>query len=310
MDESYEALKAGMKELAVLQDRLFRESDLRGTRHVLPLAGRELAVVFYPGAPEDPALFCCYGGGFIMGSAANDDLCWAELQKTLGVNLFSVNYRKAPEHPFPEPLDDVYDSIAYLEGHLADFGVRSADFSVFGFSAGGNLAAAVCLLDAKRGGQLKLRRQLLCYPYLDLATSPKAKGHAQGERMIYTLFPAWYCADHDPREALISPVYAQEESLRRLPPAIVCLAEDDPLHAEGARYVSKLLAAGTEVACTVAADMPHGYLETAFQQPGPYLSPKATEQLLDGRIERAKNESFAFLKEQFLTRKGEAPCLK
>ena len=299
MNESCQELKAGMKELAVLQNRLFWESELHGTRHVLPLAGREIAVVFYPGAPTDPVLFCCYGGGFIMGSAANDDACWAQLSERLGVNLFSINYRKAPEHPFPEPLYDVYDSIEYLEVHLEDFGVSSYDYSVFGFSAGGNLAAAVCLLDAQRGGALKLKRQILCYPYLDLASSPKSKGHPESERMIYTLFPEWYCADHDPREALISPVYAVEKCLRDLPRAIVCLGGSDPLHAEGARYVSRLTAAGTEVACHVAADMPHGYIETAFQQPGPYLSEKATAQLLDGSIEKAKDESIAFMKEQF-----------
>lgn len=299
MNESYEELKQGMRELAVLQKRLFWESELKGRRVVLPLAGRELAAVFYPGAPDEPLLFCCYGGGFIMGSAANDDTCWAELRERLGVNLFSLNYRKAPEHPFPEPLEDVYDAIAYLEEHRADFGIEAEDTSVFGFSAGGNLAAAVCLLDAQRGGRLKLRRQILCYPYLDLATSPKAKGHPAGERMIYTLFPESYCGSRNPAEALLSPVYAPEESLRKLPRAIVCLGESDPLHAEGARYVAKLRSAGVEVACLVAPDMPHGYLETAFQQPGPYLSPKATAQLLDGSMEQAKNESFAFIREHF-----------
>ena len=299
MNESYEELKAGMRELAVLQNRLFWESDLQGERHVLPLEGREIAVVFYPGQPEDPLLFCCYGGGFIMGSAANDDSCWAEVRETLGVNLFSINYHKAPEHPFPAPLYDVYDSIAYLEEHRGDFGVKSEDYSVFGFSAGGNLAAAVCLLDRQRGGLLKLRRQILNYPYLDLATSPKVKGHPEGERMIYTLFPEYYCGARNPADSLISPVYAVEKSLEKLPRAIVCLAESDPLHAEGARYVSKLRAAGVEVACMVAEDMPHGYTETAFQQPGPYLSPKATRQLLDGSIGKAKDASLAFIKEHF-----------
>ena len=299
MEESYNELKAGIKKLAVLQNRLFWETELHGTRHVLPLEGRDIAAVFYPGEPEDPVLFCCYGGGFIMGSAANDDACWAEVRRKLGVNLFSLNYRKAPEHPFPEPLYDVYDSIAFLEAHLADYGIRSQDFSVFGFSAGGNLAATVCLLDAQRGGKLKLRRQILNYPYLDLVTSPKAKGHPESERMIYTLFPEYYCAQHDPAESLISPVYASEEQLGRLPRAIVCLGERDPLHAEGARYVAKLRAAGTEVACIVAADMPHGYTEVAFQEPGPYLSARDIEQLRDGSIGRAKDESLAFIKAHF-----------
>ena len=299
MDENYYELKNGMKELGVLQDRLFWESELHGARHMLPLEDREIAVVFYPGESADPVVFGCYGGGFIMGSAANDDACWTELRQTLGVNLFSINYRKAPEHPFPEPLFDVYDSIAYLEEHQDLFGIRSNDFSVLGFSAGANLAAAVCLLDGQRGGKLKLRRQILNYPYLDLATSPKAKGHAAGERMLYTLFPEYYCASHDPSESLISPVYETEKNLQGLPRTIMCLGERDPLHAEGARYAAKLRAAGTEVACLVETDMPHGYLEVAFQQPGPYLAPRDTEQLLDGTIGRAKNLSFAFIKDHF-----------
>ncbi|MCR5136129.1 MAG: alpha/beta hydrolase [Oscillospiraceae bacterium] len=288
MDKRYNELKAGMKELAVLQNRLFWEVDLHGTRHVLPLEGRDLAVVFYPGKPEDPVVFGCYGGGFIMGSAANDDACWAELRETLGVNLFSINYRKAPEHPFPEPLYDVYDSIAFLEAHLGDFEIRSLDYSVLGFSAGGNLAAAVCLLDAKRGGKLDIRRQILNYPYLDLVTSPKAKGHPESERMIYTLFPEYYCASQNPADSLISPVYAVEEILKKLPRAIVCLGERDPLHAEGARYVAKLRAAGIEVACMVTEDMPHGYLEVAFQQPAPISHRRTPHSCWMGASERLK----------------------
>lgn len=299
MEYTFEGLKQGMRELAALQNRLFWDAPLKGERHVLPLEGRDIAVVFYQGQPTDPVLFCCYGGGFIMGSAANDDSCWAQLRDKLSVNLFSINYRKAPEHPFPEPLYDVYDSITYLETHLSDFGIQSQDFSVFGFSAGGNLAAAVCLLDAKRGAHLNLKRQILCYPYLDLVTSPRSKGHAESERMIYSLFPEWYCADHDPQEALISPVYAVEESLRQLPRVLMCIAESDPLHAEDARYAAKLRAAGVEVACQIAMDMPHGYIETAFQEPGPYLSEKATAQLLSGIIGREKDRSFDFIKKNF-----------
>jgi len=299
MEFTYEGLKQGMKELAVLQNRQFLESELLGQRHFLPLEGREIGVIFYPGKPADPVLFTCYGGGFIMGSAANDDACWAEVREKLSVNLFSINYRKAPDHPFPEPLYDVYDSIEYLENHLTDYGIGSDDFSVFGFSAGGNLAASVCLLDQKRGGKLHLKRQILNYPYLDLSTSPKSKGHPEKERMIYTLFPEYYCADHDPCDPLLSPMYTPEEMLRGLPKAIVCLAEADALHAEGARYVCKLRAAGVETLCTTAEDMPHGYIEVAFQEPGPYLKPKDVQQLLDGTIGHQKDLSLAFIRQHF-----------
>lgn len=299
MGSAYEELKAGMRELAVIQERQFWEDTIHGTRHILPLEGREIPVVIYGQEPDAPVLFCCYGGGFIMGSAVNDDACWDEVQRKLGVTLVSIAYRKAPEHPFPYALYDVYDSIAYMESHLAEFGIHSQDWSVYGFSAGGNLAAAVCLLDAQRGGRLGLKRQILNYPYLDLATSPKAKGHPEDERLIYTLFPEYYCGGQDPCNPLISPVYAEEGMLKNLPRAIVSLGESDPLHAEGARYICKLRAAGIQVDCITAADMPHGYVEIAFQQPGPYLAPKATEQLLNGQIEIEKNKTIDFVKEHF-----------
>lgn len=297
MDPAYEELKAGMRELAVIQERQFWEQPIHGVRHVLPLEGREIPTVVYAGGPKAPVLFCCYGGGFIMGHAVNDDACWTELRERLGVTLISVAYRKAPEHPFPCALYDVYDSIAYVQAHAAAFGIEGDDWSVYGFSAGGNLAASVCLLDAQRGNRLRLRRQILNYPYIDLATSPKEKGHPESERMIYSLFPEYYCGERDPRDPLISPVYAGEELLAKTPRAIVSLGESDPLHAEGARYVCKLRAAGVHVDCITAADMPHGYVEVAYQQPGPYLAPRATEQLLSGEIEKEKNRTFDFIRE-------------
>lgn len=299
MDFGYQQLKDGMKELAVLQNSQFLNASLLGKRSFLPLKDREIGVVFYPGAPEDPVLFCCYGGGFIMGSAANDDACWADVQKKLSVNLFSINYRKAPDHPFPQPLEDVYDSIEYLEAHLDDYGVTSRDFSVFGFSAGGNLAASVCLLDQQRGGRLNIRRQILNYPYLDLATSPKVKGHVESERMIYTLFPEYYCQDHDPAERMISPVYSTEEDLKGLPRAIILMADRDPLHGEDARYACKLRAAGVQVDSFVAPLMGHGYFETAYQQPGPYMSPETEALLKDGTIRRETDRTIEFIKAHF-----------
>lgn len=296
---AYEELKKGMAELAIIQDALLHEQPVHGVRHILPLEGREIMVIHYAGKPTDPALFCCYGGGFIMGSAVGDDACWTELRDTLGVNLFSIAYRKAPEHPFPCALYDVYDSIAYIQQHQAQFGIETEDLSVYGFSAGGNLAAAVCLLDAQRGNQLHIRCQVLNYPYLDLATSPEEKGHPEMDRLIYHLFPEYYCGLKDPKEPLISPMYTSVESLQGLPRAIVIMGEADPLHAEDARYVCKLRTAGVDVRTWIGMDMPHGYIETAYQQPGPYLAPKATRQLLSGILEREKNKAFAFLKENF-----------
>ena len=296
MTSAYEELKAGMRELAQIQERQLREKPVHGTRYVLPLEGRQLTAVFYPGAPDSPVLVCCYGGGFIMGSAVEDDDCWTELQQKLEVTLISLTYRKAPDHPFPHAVYDVYDSIEYIRSHSNEFGITSDDWSVCGFSADANLAATVCILDAQRGGKLKLRRQILNYPYLDLAVTPKDKGHPEIERLIYNLFAEYYCGEQDPYDPLISPVYAPEEALAGLPEAIVLLAEEDVLLAEGVRYACKLRAAGVPVKSRIAKEMPHGYMEIAFQEPGPYLNPRATEQLLTGEIEKEKNLTIDYIK--------------
>lgn len=299
MEVTYEELREGMKERAVVIDRESWKLPIHGVKHILPLEGREIPVVIYSGKPNGPVLFCCFGGGFITGNSVRDDALWNELGEKLGATMVSIEYRKSPEYQFPCALWDVYDSIAYVEAHHAELGIDSEDWSVFGCCAGANLATAVCMLDIRRGNKLGIRRQILNYPYLDLATKPAMKGHPEVESMVYRLFSESYCGNWDAFDPLVSPVYAGAELLAKLPRTIITLAESDPLHAEGARYASRLRAAGVQVDCTTAADMPHGYMEGAYQEPGPYLGPKATEQRLNGSFEREKNKAFEFIKEHF-----------
>ncbi|MBQ9005030.1 MAG: alpha/beta hydrolase [Atopobiaceae bacterium] len=295
MDAAYEKMKNNLKALAEQQERAAAESPDTDEIVGLPLSGRSVSVALYRADPQAPVVFACYGGGFVMGTYVLDAPLWREMGRRMGVTVVSIAYRLAPEHPFPSALHDVYDVIAYAGEHADELGICMNDVSVCGNSAGGNLAAAVCLFDAQRGGKLGIRRQFLNYPFLDLVTSPASKGHAISERAVYEVFRGEYCAASQAADPLVSPIYADEELLSLVPPAFIAVAERDPLMAEDSRYACRLRAAGVPVKFMMAFDMAHGYLEAAFQPETPYMDDTSREQLRDGTMRACALETIDFM---------------
>jgi len=118
------------------------------------------------GAAPGAAVLSLHGGGMIMGSVALYDGPVARYVSNSGVPMLSVDYRRAPEHPYPTPLEDCYAGLQWLGTHAAELGVDPARSAVMGDSAGGGLAAALALLARDRGGPA-LARQILIYPMLD-----------------------------------------------------------------------------------------------------------------------------------------------
>lgn len=295
MKQEYEGLKNGLLSLAKAQEQAAAESPDADEIVVLPLEGCSLNAALYRAYPGAPVVFAFHGGGFLIGSYVADAPLFREMSKRMGVTIVSVAYRKAPNYVFPTALHDCYDAMAYVIEHADELDICVNDVSVYGYSAGGNLAAAVCLLDAQRGNHLGIRRQYLSYPYLDLATSPADKGHVVSERPVYEIFRDLYRDVHDATDPLISPVYASEELLASVPPAIIALAERDPLMAEGARYACKLRAAGVSVKLMMAPDMAHGYSELAFQPETPYMNELSRSQLRDGSMRARCLETIDFM---------------
>lgn len=220
-----------------------------------------------------PGLVFFHGGGFVIGDLeTHDDLCRC-LANGSGCRVVSVDYRLAPECPFPAAVDDCYAATKFIAGHAADFGIRADQFAVGGDSAGGNLAAVVCQL-AKSGGP-KIGYQLLIYPVTQLGQPdmPSMKENAKGfflERESMAWFTRMYCPDatfHG--DARMSPLLAKD--LSGLPPAYVATAGFDPLRDEGKAYADKLDAAGVPVTYVNYPGMIHGF----FSLRG--LIPKARE---------------------------------
>ncbi len=219
-----------------------------------------------------PALVFFHGGGFVIGDLdTHDDLCRC-LANGSGCRVVSVDYRLAPEHPFPAAVEDCFAATKWVAEHAGELGI-SGPIAVGGDSAGGNLAAVVAQLAKTQGPAIAF--QLLIYPVTQLGgpEMPSMEENAKGyflERESMQWFTRMYCPDvsqqSDPR---MSPLRAKD--LAGLPPAYVATAGFDPLRDEGKAYADKLDAAGVSVTYVNYPGMIHGF----FSLRG--LIPKARE---------------------------------
>ena len=195
-----------------------------------------------------PALVFMHGGGFVLCDLdSHDDICRA-LANAGACVVVAVDYRRAPEHPYPTPLEDCYAVLEWVAASAGELGVDADRLGVFGDSAGGGLAAALALLARDRSGPT-LALQILVYPMLDTrCDTPSHTGTGEGY-FLKTEEVQWYwkryLGDADPTDPYVSPSHATD--LTRLPPALVVTAENDPLRDEGEAYGEALKAAGVDV---------------------------------------------------------------
>ncbi len=230
---------------------------------ILPGPGGDLPVRIYsPAAGADatlPGLVFFHGGGLVAGSIATHDSFARALCAAGGCRLVSVEYRLAPEHPYPQALEDAVYAIRYVADHAQRFGIDPARLGTCGESAGGTLVASACQFLAPAARDM-LALQLLICPILDYGgTSASRREFAKGflvdaETLAHDLrhcLPAGMDAT-DPR---ISPLRAQ--NLAGLPPTIVHTAEYDPLRDEGQAYYSRLEHSGGALSYTCHPGMIH-----------------------------------------------------
>jgi acetyl esterase len=217
--------------------------------------------VYRPVAGETlPALMYFHGGGWTIGDVDTHDVLCRQLAVGARCVVFSVDYRLAPEHPFPAAVDDCFAATRYVADNAAKLKIQG--IAVGGDSAGGNLAATVALLARDAGGPA-LAFQLLIYPATDQRlNTPSHERNGQGylltrDAMLYFRH-AYLPKENDWTDWRASPLLAK--SLANLPPALVITAGYDPLLDEGRAYADKLRAAGVQVAYREFADMVHGFI--------------------------------------------------
>ena len=198
--------------------------------------------------PADAAatILWIHGGGWVICDLDTHDAVCRLLAVSSGCRVVAVNYRRAPEHPFPAPLEDCWDALRAVAAEGPD-----APLIVAGDSAGGNMSAACALRARDRGGP-ELALQVLVCPVMDHdMTTPSYRERGSGPDLFITARDMewfWNCYIPDPAARSVpdaSPLRA--ESLANLPPAIVITAEYDPLRDDGIAYAVRLQEAGVQV---------------------------------------------------------------
>ena len=224
-----------------------------------------------------PVLVYMHGGGFILGDLDSHDEVARVLAMKADCVTVAVDYRLAPENPFPAAPEDCFAALRWTAEHAADFGGDPERIAVCGDSAGGNLAAVMTLRARDEGGP-KICGQVLIYPLTDAVDAEEFQPSQDGKLYFFkakdgAFFNRLYFGDQDEarRHPHASPTFAQE--VAGLPPALVLTAEYDPLCRQGETYAARLKAAGVEVAHTRYGGAIHGFITMPL--------PMATEALAE-----------------------------
>jgi acetyl esterase len=234
---------------------------------VLEQAGERVPVRIYRSAHQpagSPVVVYFHGGGWTLGALDHSD--WLSSQVCLGVGavVVSVDYRLAPLHRFPTAVQDSLAAVTWVAEHAGELDADGGRIAVMGDSAGGNLAAVVSQVLRDRGAPA-IAHQALLYPATDLRTPEHFDTAAPARTdwpilssaIMVTFRDQYLGPDGDADSPMASPILA--EDLTGLPPALIQVAEYDPLRDDGIRYARALQHAGNQVRLTEYVGMPHGY---------------------------------------------------
>ena len=210
-----------------------------------------------------------HGGGYVIGNLDTHDNMCREICRGAPAVVVSVDYRLAPEHPFPAGVEDAVAAARWAVSHAAELG-GSATVAVAGDSAGGNFAAVVS--QQLRDAGIALAAQFLIYPAVDHvgAVYPSATQNAKGY-FLEAETMAWFYGHYagrqvNPLDPRLAPL--QAPSLAHLPPALIVSAEFDPLRDQGAAYAEALRAAGGQAELIPGPGMIHGFFDMGRWSPG------------------------------------------
>ena len=221
-------------------------------------------------AAAAPCVLYFHGGGFMKGDLdSSDTVAWG-LAAEIGAVVVSVDYRLAPEHPYPAAFDDCYAVLADVAANAATYGVDASRVAVCGDSAGGNLAAAVTLAARDRRGP-RIAGQMLIYPCLtDVAEDGSYRVHAVTPGLTtdsMRTYWDWYLAGNGAPSSDSYAVPLKASDLSGLPPSGVHVAEIDPLYDDGRLYAERLKAAGVPTEYRCAKGMIHGFMRARLLGP-------------------------------------------
>lgn len=212
-----------------------------------------------------PAIVFFHGGGWTVGSLDTHDIVCRSLSNAAQAAVLSVDYRLAPEHPFPAAVEDAVAATSWVADNAARLAIDPTKIAVAGDSAGGNLAAVVALAlrDAKDRSNPPLAMQVLIYPAVDQRMNTPsiarlAEGYGLTRRGIEWFRAQYLPSAGDYSDWRASPLLAADHA--RLPPAYIITAGFDPLHDEGEAYAERLRSSGVAVTYECFEGMIHGFI--------------------------------------------------
>ncbi|MBQ1499159.1 MAG: alpha/beta hydrolase [Sphingomonas sp.] len=260
-------------------------AEIAGVRDLaIPAPHGDIPARLYTPVEGDPPLVLFFhGGGWAICDLDTHDNQCRRLCADAGAAVLSIDYRLAPEHPFPAPLDDCVGATRWAARNPALLGADAGRLVLAGDSAGGNIAAAAALALRDSGGPA-VCAQLLVYPALAHPSQPSgsydtfAEGFGLSRRSMAYFWRLYLGEDGVEPPALAAPLRA--EDLTRLPPALIVTAEYDVLRDEGERYAERLREAGVETRTMRIESVNHGFLaleamlpaaDAAFREIGTWL---------------------------------------
>lgn len=246
------------------------KSAARVENRIVPASRGDVPVRIYWPHGKGPfgVMVSFHGGGWVTGKLDSDEYKSHRLVNATGCAIVSVDYRMAPEHPYPVPLDDCYDVTCWVAANAASLGFDPARIAVGGSSAGGNLAAAVALRARDQKGPA-IKFQLLTYPVCDDDFNRPSYVDNAEKLLLSRQQMIWFWDQYVEKPLRSHPYVSpcKSTNLAGLPPALVLTAEFDPLRDEGEAYAAQLKAAGVAVECRRYDGMVHGFLSAAVQHP-------------------------------------------
>ena len=235
-------------------------------KRVVPVGGHSIRLLILRplirSAEKVPGVLWVHGGGYQSGSAKDIFVTRAlSLVVKYGAVLAAPDYRLSRRHPYPAALHDCYAALLYLKEHAEELGVRSDQIMVGGESAGGGMAAALCLLAHDRG-DVNIAFQMPLYPMLDDRDTPSSADNHAPNWNTKRNHKAWkrYLRDAYGTD-IVSPYAApaRRADLSGMPPCYTFVGDIEPFYYETVDYVRRLKEAGTEAFCDVYPDWFHAY---------------------------------------------------
>ncbi|CAG8202516.1 unnamed protein product [Penicillium olsonii] len=236
--------------------------------HLTSYDGQSIAIHRYHRIDQDttkpgPVILHIHGGGLIFGSPANFKKWQASLARDSGVQVFSIDYRLAPEHPFPTPVEDCYSTLPWIHKNAERFSIDPSRIITYGESAGGNLIAAINLMARDRGLSPPIAKQMLIYPMLDdrtvdpvptmdglLTWTPEAN---------VTAWSAYLGSDFGTDRVSQYAAPARATSVKGLPPTYMELGTLDIFRDEDIDYLARITKEDIETELHLYPALPHGY---------------------------------------------------